>query len=105
MRRLWPVAFGLLWRGAVWAEGDQGYLGNFAEPRVHQRAGMPKMTELPLGMDLSKVPGAAAMLGMGRPTRHLEVRLWSPGIARQNASAYLEVPDKLGLGKRLNLEL
>jgi hypothetical protein len=105
MRRLWPILLVLLCTRTVWAAGDQAYLGIFAETRGQQMAGMPKMPELPPGMDLSKLPGAAAMMGMGRPTRSLEVRLWSPGIAPANASAFLEVPEGLGLGKRLNLDL
>jgi len=105
MRRLWPALLVPLWAVTAWAAGDQAYLGIFAETQVQQMAGMPKMPELPSGMDLSNLPGAAAMMGMGRPTRSLEVRLWSPGIAPANASAFLEVPEGLGLGKRLNLEL
>jgi hypothetical protein len=105
MRRLWPVLLVVVSAGTTWAVDDQAYLGVFAETRMQQMAGMPKMPELPPGMDLSRLPGAAAMMAMGRPTRSLEVRLWSPGIAPANASAYLDVPAGLGLGKRLDLDL
>jgi hypothetical protein len=105
MKRLWPILLVLLWTGTLRAAGDQAYLGVFAETRVQQMAGMPKMPALPPGMDLSNLPGGAAMMGMGRPMRSLEVRLWSPGIAPAEASAFLEVPEGLGQGKRLNLDL
>ncbi|MGC8862725.1 MAG: hypothetical protein ACP5R5_08110 [Armatimonadota bacterium] len=87
-----------------YAAEDQAYLAILAETSVMKMPGMPKI-ELPPGIDLSKVPGAEAMLGMGTPQRKLEVRLWSPGIAPDDAFARLNVPPGLKQGSKLDLAL
>jgi hypothetical protein len=90
----------------VLAVGDQAYLGIFAETKVMRMAGMPPMPALPPGVDLSKIPGMRNMPAMpGAPQRLLDVRLWSPGIAPQNAFAYVAPPEGLKQGNRLDLNL
>ncbi len=105
MRKLLlPVVLLLAWAGSVWAAGDQAYLGIFAETHVMKTAGMPKM-DLPPGMDLSQLPPEVAAMMGGKPSRTLQVRLWSPGIAAKDATAELAPPAGLGLGPRLKLDL
>jgi hypothetical protein len=87
---------------AVLAEGDQAYLGIFAETSVHKMAGMPEMPAMP---GMANMPGMPAMPSMGAPARKLSVRLWSPSIAPKSAFAYLVPPKGLLLGDKLNLEL
>jgi len=84
------------------AEG-QAYLGIFAETSVNIMPGMAAM--LPPGMDLSKLPPEVAAMLKGGPQRKLDVRLWSPGIAAQDATAWIAPPAGLKLGNRLDLEL
>jgi len=95
------LALALALAGAV---DNQAFLGVFAETSVQKTAGMPDMTEmmknLPAGVQL---PAGMAMPGM--PMRQLTVRLWSPGIAAQDASAQLAIPDGLKLGPSLDLNL
>jgi hypothetical protein len=88
----------------LWAADNQAYLAILAETQVHKMAGMPAISELPPGIDLSKMPGLASMLS-GAPERRLEVRLWSPGIAPADAFAYVTPPAGLQQGKKLDLEL
>lgn len=88
------------------AADDQAYLAILAETHVTKMVGMPEMPALPPGMDLSSLPPeAAAMLGGGGPQRRLNVRLWSPGLAPADASAYITPPAGLKQGKRMDLEL
>jgi hypothetical protein len=102
------LSFLMLIVGAVMAEGDQAYFAILAETKVQKMPGM-KMPKLPPGMDLSKIPGMKdnPMLDMmrGEPTRTLEVRLWSPGIAPENAFATVAPPEGLKQGKKLDLNL
>lgn len=85
------------------AVDNQAFLGIFAETSANRVAGMPDMSamlkDLPPGM---KIPES---MMMGMPKRQLTVRLWSPGLAAQDAFAWLAVPEGLKLGKRLNLGL
>lgn len=95
---------------AARADGDQAFLGIFAETSLTKMAGMPA-PKLPPGFDLSKLPPgvklppqALAML-KGTAARALTVRLWSPGIAPDNATASLAIPEGLKLGPKLDLDL
>jgi len=109
MRRFVTLMVLLLSAASALAVGDQAYLGIFAETKVMRIAGMPPMPAMPAlppGVDLSKIPGMRNMPAMpGAPQRLLDVRLWSPGIAPQNASAYVAPPAGLKQGNRLDLEI
>ena len=100
----------------------QAFLGIFAETAVMKMAGMPAMPEIPEMPEMPDIklpegvklppgvtlPGQGAPMGMmmpGRPSRKLEVRLWSPGIAPDGATATLAIPEGLKLGPKLDLEL
>lgn len=91
----------------AWAVENQAYVALWAETRVTKMPGMPKI-ELPPGVDpgmLANMPGMAQVLAMGKPQRTLRVRLWSPNVAPENASAHVLVPAGLKLGPRLDLQL
>src|SRR5439155_13869081 len=111
MKRLAAPAAALLALAAIGAraDGTQAYLGIFAETASMKMAGMAAPPGLPAGFQLPpgvKLPPAAANgLRMYQPHRNLTVRLWSPGIAAESASASLAVPDGLTLGPKLDLEL
>lgn len=81
---------------------DQAYLAILAETHVMQMAGMPKMDmpQLPPGI---KMPAGFQM--PGRPSRTLNVRLWSPTIAPANATAVISPPAGLKQGDKLDLAL
>lgn len=87
----------------AYCEGDQAFLAILAATSVQKMIGMPQI-ELPPGVDLSKIPGAEALLG-GAPQRKLEVRLWSPGLAPKDAFATLAPPAGLKQGPKLDLAL
>lgn len=90
---------------AAYADGDQAYLGMFAETSVMQIAGMPEAPPIPPGIDMPNIPGMEAMMSMGKPTRSFTVRLWSPGIAPEGAAASIAPPAGLKQGNKLDLEL
>ncbi len=81
---------------------DQAYFAIFAETKVMRMAGMPvvKMPKLPAGV---KLPAGITIPGM--PSKLLNVRLWSPSIAPEDATANLMPPDGLKLGNSLPLDL
>lgn len=92
------------------ADGDQAFLALLAETKTMRMAGMKPIT-MP-NIDLSKLPPGVkipnmANLGMmsGKPTRILNVRLWSPTIAPDGATASIVPPAGLKQGDKLNLEL
>lgn len=92
------------------AADDQAYLGIFAETSLTVMPGMAEMPgmadmikNLPKGVELP--PQVAAMLKGGEPERKLDIRLWSPGIAPNDAFAWIAPPAGLKAGKRLDLEL
>lgn len=88
------------------ADEQQAFLGVFVETTQMKMAGvaMPKIPDLPPGVNLP--PQVLAKLkGFGAPQRKLTVRLWSPGIAPEGATAALSVPDGLKLGEKLDLDL
>ncbi|HPT96393.1 MAG TPA: hypothetical protein PLU39_00850 [Armatimonadota bacterium] len=92
----------------AFAAENQAFWGVFAETRVQKMAGMPALPPLPPGVDagaMAQIPGMAAVLGMGAPQRTLSVRLWSPGIAPQGATATITPPAGLKQGDRLVLDL
>lgn len=90
---------------AAYAVGDQAYLGMFAETSVMQIAGMPEAPPMPPGIDMPNIPGMEAMMSMGKPVRAFTVRLWSPGIAPEGATASIVPPAGLKQGNKLDLEL
>lgn len=85
------------------ADDNQAFLGIFAETTAMKMAGM-KMPKLPPNIDLSKIPGGANMLAMFGG-RKLTVRLWSPGLAPDNATASIAPPAGLKQGPKLDLDL
>jgi hypothetical protein len=104
MRKAWLMLVLLAASTRLFAAENQAYLAILAETRVHKMAGMPAISELPPGLDLSAMPGLASMLS-GAPEKSLEVRLWSPGIAPADAAASIAPPAGLQLGKKLDLAL
>jgi len=87
---------------AAYAPNDQAFWGVFAETKVMKIAGF-KMPELPAGMDLSSMPGMANL--PGKPSRSVQIRLWSPSIAPDGATASVAPPLGLKQGPKLDLEL
>jgi len=89
-------------------DSQQAFLGIFAETSVMKMVGMKK-PDLPPGFKLPPgvklPPEAAALLAGSAPQRKLSVRLWSPGIAPEGATASLAVPEGLKQGPKLDLEL
>jgi hypothetical protein len=89
----------------AWPEGDQAYLGIFAETKVMKMPGMgdmPDLSQIPKEF-LDKMPNIDLM--MGKPQMTLNVRLWSPGLAPPDATAWLAPPSGLKQGPRLDLDL
>ncbi len=82
---------------------NQAYFAILAETKIGRMAGMPVMDlgDLPKGFKLPK----EAMMFAGTPTRILNVRLWSPTIAPDNATAFVTPPAGLKQGTKLDLEL
>jgi hypothetical protein len=86
------------------ADQQQAFLGVFAETTSFKMVGMLAMPQLPPGV---KLPPEAqqALAKFAGPQRKLTVRLWSPGIAPDNAFASLAVPEGLKQGPKLDLAL
>jgi hypothetical protein len=111
MMRTTTALIALLTAAAVSSHADdkQAYLGVFAETTSMKIVGMAMPAGLPAGIKLPagvKLPAAATnALKMFQPHRTLTVRLWSPGIAPDSATASLAVPDTLKLGPKLDLDL
>lgn len=82
------------------SQQEQSYLAILAETKIGRMAGMPKM-DLPPGIKLPP----EAMVFMGKPSRVLNVRLWSPSLAPAGATAVLAPPTGLKQGDKLDLEL
>jgi hypothetical protein len=89
----------------AYAVDGQAFLGMFAETSVMQIAGMPEMPPIPPGIEMPNMPGMEGMMSMGKPVRSFTVRLWSPGIAPEGATASIVPPDGLKQGNKLDLEL
>jgi hypothetical protein len=87
------------------ADEKQAFLGIFAETASMKMAGMPAMPKIELPPGVKLPPQALNAMKMLQPHRALTVRLWSPGIAPDNATASLAIPDGLKLGPKLDLEL
>ncbi len=91
------------------ADDKQAFVGIFAETTSMRIAGMgappglPEGFKLPPGVKLP--PQALAAMRMFQPHRLLTVRLWSPGIAPDDATAVLAIPNGLKLGPKLDLKL
>ncbi len=90
---------------AACAADGQAFLGMFAETSIMQIAGMPEMPPIPPGIEMPNIPGMEGMMSMGKPVRSFTVRLWSPGIAPEGATAGIVPPEGLKQGNRLDLEL
>jgi len=104
MTKSLPLIFALA-ATPVFAFGpDQAYFGIFVETHTMQIAGQKvrPMPKLPAGFKLP--PNVAAMMP-GKPHRILNVRLWSPTIAPENATASVAPPAGLGVGDKLDLEI
>ena len=82
---------------------DQAFFAILAETKVGRMAGMPVMDfgDLPPGI---KLPPQAMMFS-GKPSRLLNIRLWSPSIAPAGATASVAPPAGLKQGSKLDLEL
>lgn len=88
------------------ADDSQAYLGIFAATEAMKMAGMPAIPKVQLPPGVQLPPQAAAALErFGKAYRSLTVRLWSPGIAPDGATAIMNIPDGLKLGNALVLEL
>lgn len=99
----------------IHAQENQAYIGIFAETAATRIAGAP-LPKLPPGVNLSDLaklpPGvklppqlAAALAMLKGAQRKITVRLWSPGLAPDGATAALTVPEGLMIGPKLDLEL
>ncbi|HLV82108.1 MAG TPA: hypothetical protein VKT32_17595 [Chthonomonadaceae bacterium] len=104
--KLFPYVTALLVLSPVLARADdqQAYLGIFAETSAMKMAGMPAMPKLPPGVKLPP-QAQAALEQFSKAQRKLTVRLWSPGIAKDDATASLAVPDGLKQGPKLDLDI
>jgi hypothetical protein len=92
------------------APDDQAFLGIFAETSAMKMAGMPAPKlppgfKLPEGVKLPPQAAAALKAMSGQAQRKLTVRLWSPGLAPDSATASLGIPEGLKLGPKLDLDL
>ncbi len=106
MTCIWFLAAALLGGPPAGAQDNQAFLGVFAETSSMKMAGMPAMPKIDLPPGIKLPPqAAAAMAQFGKAQRKLTVRLWSPGVAPEDATASLAVPDGLKLGQKLNLGL
>ena len=79
---------------------NQAYCAILAETTTGRLAGM-EIPQLPPGF---KLPPEAAMF-MGKTTRILNMRLWSPTIAPPNSTAVVTPPAGLKQGNKLEMEL
>src|SRR5690349_16104954 len=83
----WTIALSAafsLGAALAYADGNQAYLGIFAETTSMKVAGMaapPGLANIKLPPGIKLPPQAANALRMFQPHRSLTVRLWSPGIA------------------------
>lgn len=112
MRRLAVPLTLLLSLSIARAEEVNAYLGLFASTTANRTAGVPQMTGLPPGVTpemLERLPAATRAqlqaLMSGGAKRDLSVRLWSHGLAPDDATAWVAPPPGLGLGDRLDLSL
>ena len=82
---------------------DQSFFAILVETKVGRMAGMPPIDlgQLPPGIKLPR----EAMIFSGKPTRLLDMRLWSPMIAPADAKAWVVPPAGLKQGDKLNLDL
>lgn len=78
---------------------NQAYWGMFAETSLMKIAGMPEMPAM------TNVPDIPGMVLPGRPSRTLNVRLWSPNLAPKTATATITPPAGLKVGPEMTLEL
>jgi hypothetical protein len=93
--------------GRARAEGDRAYFAIEAETSATKTAGMPKM-QMPAGFQLPpgvQLPPEVAAMMSGGASRKLNIRLWSPSIAPDGATASVAPPAGLNQGPRLDLEL
>lgn len=86
------------------AADDTSFLGIFAETHSMRIAGM-KMKEMPKLPPGIKLPASVRAMMPGAPSRILTVRLYTPTIAPDDATASIAPPAGLKLGDKLDLEL
>lgn len=105
MRNIALAALSLCALGASATAGnqqEQAYFAIFAETKLMKMVGMPdiEMPALPPGIKLP--PGTVLP---GQATRSLNVRLWSPSIAPDGATASVAPPGSLKVGSKMDLEI
>ncbi|MCC7435592.1 MAG: hypothetical protein IT363_12975 [Methanoregulaceae archaeon] len=83
---------------------DQAFFAILAETKMMRMAGVELMRDIPDLPPGFKMPAGMEMM-TGKPSRILNMRLWSPSIAPKEAFAYVEPPAGLKQGKKLDLEL
>ncbi len=103
MKKSALIGFALTVAAGAYAADDKAFLAILAETKVSRVAGLPmmKMPKIP-GL---KLPASAMGMMSGEPTRTLNVRLWSPSLAPDDAFAFLAPPSGLKQGDKLNLDL
>lgn len=89
---------------AVRTADDTSFLGIFAETHSMQIAGVKAkaLPKLPPGIS---IPASVRAMMPGAPTRVLTVRLYTPSIAPDDATASIAPPAGLKLGDKLDLDL
>jgi hypothetical protein len=95
----------ILAAGAVRAADDQAFFAILAETTSNRMVGMPAMPALPPGVTLPPQIAAQMAAMSGAPQRKLNIRLWTPSIAPDDATAYVTPPAGLKQGPRLDLDL
>jgi hypothetical protein len=115
MRLILICLFAMVLSTVAFSVENQAYLGIFAETSSTKMVGMPDMPDMPdmpeIDPEMLKMmpggmqggmPGMSSLMG---PQRLLTVRLWSPTIAKADATATIAIPEGLKLGKTMNLSL
>ncbi len=94
----------LPWAARAQENPDRAYLALWA---TTQSMALPGLPGLPEGFKLEDLPAEAraAFEGLLGGRKELEVRLWSKGDAPAGATANLDVPAGLSLGKTLPLQI
>lgn len=87
---------------------NQAFWGMFAETSVQKNVGMPDMSEMFKDMDpetLKSLPPEVQAMMKGGPKRTFNIRVWSPNLAPEGATAVVLPPTGLNQGERLELQL
>ncbi len=83
---------------------DQAFFAILVETKMMRMAGMPLMKEMPELPKGFKMPAGMEMM-TGKPSRLVNMRLWSPSIAPKEAAASVVPPAGLKQGSKLDLDL